>query len=390
MPVLLVLLLFFCSCGREASLPETETVSGDEETASQAETLPVYSVGRGAKTVSPPLDLRQAAVDAMYEMAGVVWSPASDMDLSVKNSYDLIYKKGTTYSGLPYNSWTVSNAEWFSSLVSGGVYNGPFGIREAPGVHCSSAVRSAWQDISNSISFTLTIDMLPDSGTGVLAVGEYARTGAGADTGKIMAQNTAETIYSAYALAKKGDAVLSVWTKTGHVRMLSADPATVRSASGRIDPARSIMTLVEQTNSFSGSSPVETTWRVDKQYAFKDLYKGNYIPVTVPELASGKAGDAVISLTGEATPSSIGGATMLKGMIKANYRLKWVEATVKNEEGKTLLGGKVFPENATDYILSDAGFDFRVTDLPAGRYVYTVSAKVGFGEVTLVSFAFEK
>ena len=68
LPVLLVLLLFFCSCGREASLPETETVSGDEETASQAETLPVYSVGRGAK---------KGIAGAMVELGGAAKPPRS-------------------------------------------------------------------------------------------------------------------------------------------------------------------------------------------------------------------------------------------------------------------------------------------------------------------------
>lgn len=371
----LLLLFLFAACG--------ETPANIDKTTEE-ETLPAKTY---PETLKAPADLRQTVLDYMYSMSQVKWIARNDMHFTSKN---LEYTAGETYVGLPYNVWIVGTKEGYERYIDeNGVYMGPDEWSTAPGVHCSSAVRSSWLTVANSSTFSLTVNMLPASGTGILPVGEYDWSDAKSDTSLITAKNPPEVMYAAYAQLQKGDAIVTAWSTTGHARMAVKQPVPVLDADGKIDGDKTKLTVIEQTSSFSTAVDYNTTWRVNREIKFKKLYEDNYIPVTVEELVQNKAEDATFTITGAASPAKITEVTMLKGLVKSNYRMISVTAEITDENGNVVLGGTGYPYD-TEYVLTEMGADFKVASLPAGRYRYQVRALVGFGEAILLDYTFTK
>lgn len=388
----LLLILIVASAHLISCDPSSQSAGGENEVSSSVsdETEPLEIDNNDLKNTSvlkAPEDIRQAAVDYMYAMSQVKWKPETEMDFS---SISIKYSPRETYYGLPYNVWIDGNLEGFERYIDDrGVYAGPSTWSTAPGNHCTSSIKSAWLTVSNSISFTVSINMLPDSGTGILAVGEYDWTSADKHTSNIIEKNSADIIYEAYALAKKGDAILSAWGDTGHARMLAEDATVVRYANGKINPTRSFFTTHEQTNAFDSTSSVKTTWKVNKIYTFEAVYKKNYIPITIEEFVNGKAEDATFALSGYTKENNIAETTMLKGTIKSNYRINKVDVSVTDESGKTVISGTGYPYKEM-YILTSMNLDFNIKALPAGTYTYKITASVGFGTASLLEYKFTK
>ncbi|MBE6563755.1 MAG: hypothetical protein E7655_00550 [Ruminococcaceae bacterium] len=378
----LLLAAAFTACSPTQAPVEGSSVP--ETTLPAEPALPVYAEPESLKA---PADIRQTAVDYMYAMSQVKWRPSEEMEFTYIN---LTYKPRNTYYGLPYNCWLDGTLEGFARYIGeGDLYTGPAGWSTAPGNHCTSSIKSAWMTVSNSISFTVSINMLPESGTGILPVGDYDWKDSQLYTKNLMAKNSIETMCAAYNQLKKGDVVLSTWGDTGHALMLMKDPTVVASQSGKINSARSFLTTIEQTNALDTTVDINTTWKVNKQYSFDELYKNNYIPITIQEFKDNAAEDATFTISGQTKPENLPNATMLKGTVKSNYRMIQIDVTVTDENGNVVLSGTDYPYDTT-YILTSMGMDFNVKDLPAGTYTYKVVAKVGFGDAVVTSCTFTK
>lgn len=233
-----------------------------------------------AKTQEEIKALRKEATDYMWKMSQLKWSPSEDLDLTRINK-KLFYKKGETYYGIIYNTTTWANLEQFKEhLDENNVYIGTTDDQKIPGNHCTSSILLSWKHIGDQTTAGWSKNMLPTCGTGIYAVGDYVFDKEDDVTKKITAKNSAEVMYENYAKLQPADAVLTVWEKTGHARMIH-EMNVVRDENGKVDPEKSYISTVEQTWSFDTEATVNTTWYIHRHYTFATLYEKDYIPITV-------------------------------------------------------------------------------------------------------------
>lgn len=237
--------------------------------------------------------LREEAFDYMYKMSQIEWTPKETLDFT-DITKTLKYEKGIKYHGVLYNTYfgldspiTMTNLEMFkTSLDENNVYVGTTVRSEACGNHCTSAVILSWQHIGDKTTARWSRNMLPTSGTGICAIG-YKFEPEDDTTLKMKERNTEEEIYECYAKATRADAIINVWDKAGHCRMLDT-VVTVRE-NGKINPEKSYVKCLEQTWSWDPQLDFEkcgymTTWFVGHEYSFKTLYEKNFLPITVKSL----------------------------------------------------------------------------------------------------------
>ncbi len=118
--------------------------------------------------------VRQKAVDYMNKMATVKWTAGADFKAYGNNG---VFKKGVTYSGIPYAQWggggAYINLEAFSPYV-GKTINNSFGRND-----CAAAVYYAWKHIgyngcSKPFDTYMMIDGYKNGWYGIRKVNSYA------------------------------------------------------------------------------------------------------------------------------------------------------------------------------------------------------------------------
>lgn len=230
--------------------------------------------------------LREKVLRMMLDMSKIEWTPSEDIDLSyIKDT--LIYRKGVVYNGVIYASKHFCTLGDFRSCLRDGKYVGPTDKIGIVGNSCSSSLINCWKTVYPSLRATKSYTLLPLGEGGTLPVGEYRIAESDASSGDIISHNEPDVIYRSYASAKPGDALVSAggeqWKelRRGHTRMVMSVSAVERT-DGSLDPARSSVTTVEQTNKFDKHSDLNTTWWVGHEYSFTDLLFKNYLPVTLP------------------------------------------------------------------------------------------------------------
>ena len=207
---------------------------------------------------------RDVVVAYMEKMSQVKWTPKDTINLNEVNQ-GLVYKKGVEYTGIMYITGDNSQCNYdkfVSQLDENGVYIGPTTRKEGYGNHCSSSIRTAYNQISNIPTFATTVQMVPSKNRGTLPVGDYVFSADDETTDSIIAKNSAEKMYECYALLQKGDNVISCWGSTGHTRMIKE--IKVVNKDGKIDPNNSYIVTIEQTSSFDSTrKDVKTNWFID-------------------------------------------------------------------------------------------------------------------------------
>lgn len=329
-----------------------------------------------SERLSPVIQERQQkAVDHMYQMGTIEWTPTEDMSYVTKDHNQTSghyqeFKAGKTYKGIPYTGLHGSLqrfeacldedgkiAQWVNDLGTESRYRysesgaalGFDGFAQYIGNDCSGAVYWAWLQISPSdtsptqrgVRVNYTQQMVPNETYsvfyGIYPVGEYDTekhtfTSAAYEvtdeeyTMVIVSRNGLETMYEAYAQAHKADGLL-YWKEGGHVRMLALDPIVIRNAEGSIDREMSYVITHEQGDGlgdWDGVDPSEKySWRLHYKITFHELIVGlksakgsgsAYIPITIAALNDEEVPAPYVTIQKNMTAAN-------SGTLYSNYRI---------------------------------------------------------------------
>lgn len=392
--------------------------------------------------------LRREVVDYMKAMSDVEWTPQSSFDIKHNNTDDvnnttsvnMTFTSGKTYRGIPYTNYYITQYESFSDMVSGGIMpvgapittelgkeftllpsssqkkDGLTNYYLFPGSDCSTAIITAWNRVFNirpdggELSKS-SKRMIPGFGS-MIKVGRYdseidREDDGGTKTILNTEKNSVRAIYNAYACLKMGDAVVH-WDaeNNGHTRMISDftsgtvttssgvtatvtdGPVHVELASnGQVDGAKSYVITIEQANSLyknAGRPFADSTWRVYKKYTFLELWKEYYIPVTIPELATGNSSvdGAHVYASGLDLANDLA-LGRLTGRVTSNRQIMGMKFTVKNASGTTVAEKTNYVESLLGIHANDVSLhEFTMTvnamleDLAPGEYTFSLTAIV--------------
>ncbi len=379
----------FTACGNSSN-GDTENTQQNNPTGNDPEDTEVLPEIIPASNYKP----REIAVNYMYEMSQIKWTPTETMDYTEEIHKSLLYKKGVEYTGIIYatGNQTLTNADKFrSKLNENGQYIGPIDRLGAFGNHCSSSIRLAYDQISNNMKFTWTGAMVPSRKLGTIPLGDYVVEDTDTTTNEICERTPATKMYECYALLQPGDSILTCWGDTGHARMI-VKVDMQKNAAGKINPTRSTVTTIEQTSSFdeSRTDGVRTTWYVEHVYSFAKLYETCYIPLTIPEF-SREVTDTVFTVKGLNNEQNVTEGT-LYGVIESSC-LEIMSITVQYIDADgNVVAEKDYPlrgSNRNEFMFSSLKAPDGSTNLSAGKYTFEVTANTMFGSAKLYKLPFE-
>ena len=301
-------------------------------------------------------ELRAKVVDYMRAAASVQWTPKEDVPY-YNPEHGFSFKKGETYYGIPYTQFSRNNTlESFSTQLKiiDGVqyYVGPCEFDKYWGSDCSASVSNAWKRADPNFPSLLTRRMIPDREKEIVPVGKYALNYYDS-TPEIVKENGFDTMKRAYALLKPADAVILHVDYDGHAMLVLKN-----------EPENERLFISDQTGLSNGvpkGRDGHSTFRVDCEYSYKQLFDYGYVPVALRtiddathemELFNGKDLDGWdVCVQGEESPENQDvfsvqdgvlrvsgekmGGIMTKGSY-SNYRL-----TVEFKWGEKTWGGKV-------------------------------------------------
>lgn len=381
-----MLLSVFAGCGGSVNESEGITEPVSTEGTPNDETEFVQTV------LSPEdLDPRKVVYEYMYKMSQIKWTPSELLDLSSINA-QLVYTPGTEYVGMPYVTQIAGNYEMFMNVLEDGKYVGPTDAAHAIGNHCSSSIINSWKLVSNTITASYTVNMMPNMGKGTIPVGEYVYEKGDQSTEDIVRHNKQDVIFDAYTKLQLGDAILSAgksgqWNGTGHTRMV-VSLNVERTPGGKINPNRSTIKTIEQTNAFDKEASVKTNWYVFHEYTFATLYSQNYIPITVKELSETPE-EPTFNTSNLNTPSNVVRGK-LKGIIYSNHVIKGVTVTISEKNGNTVLEETYHNPDGTNFTFEDRPLPDSFKELKAGRYFFKLTVNIAYGAVDIHGFYFDK
>ena len=255
------------------------------------------------------------------------------------------------------------------------------------GNDCADAVYWAWAQVCGDISYTLTDNVLQDSS--IVPVGGYTFDGNIATT-PIVSQNGKTKIFAAYAKVQMGDGFLYA---PGHARMAAEAAYVFRNADGTINGEKSYILMHEQGAGCKTLDTRHTTCNTYKKYTFDQLFKANYIPITIPNFAQATV-DALTAATTntDQTKSGVG-----VGVVSANARLERVTLKITDSTGKAVLdtfchpvyGDHELADHVTKQDLAVFADDIAAVKLEAGKqYTYSVYVSAVEQEVCVQTFQF--
>ena len=333
-----------------------------------------------------PEDLRQAAVDYMYEQASVEWICAESF--GVKEEWEhwginLDFQKGEKYTGQPYANSQV-NVALFKRVLKDGAYSSPStSWDDVHGSQCVSSILNALQQSFIIDGWSYSLNPGSESFDGI-KVGDYKveikPVNQETPTLKVCEENGKDVIFDAYTKLQKGDTLITVnnWV---HARMV-VDVTIVKNNAGVLNTRRSVVKCIEQTNAFDASrSDVKTTWRVDKVYTFEELFADGYLPATYEEFQTGITHVPYITLDVENTPNVLAKGQLL-GNVRSNYPLRYVVLEVFGENGEVVTEYTVRGlMNDYAYGLRKYSYNLFGDGLEKGNYTFVMTAGIAAGEV---------
>ncbi|MBR5739345.1 MAG: hypothetical protein IKY02_05085 [Lachnospiraceae bacterium] len=334
-------------------------------------------------------ELRKIVVDYMIREITIPWQPQHVMDYSDKHSpsgHAQHYEAYEWYFGLPYTHKCGSLERFQEYLVDGKMKDSVprNGWDDYLGNDCADAVYWAWARISPSITYTVTKDMIVQNGT--IQVGDYELVNH-ENTEDTCRENGIEVISEAYACLRMGDAVLC---GPGHIRMVAEAPTVIRNADGTIDPDASYVLCHEQ-GSLSGQQERHTTCNYRRAITFAALFKGDYIPITIPEFSAGAAGEWIAAVDDPLEGTFDG---VFYGHVTSNYRIDSVATVItKRDTGETVIDYRYYPnrgQHISEMNLVSFRYSARIPSLPAGDYHYVLYLRTGAGERVLEEYDFTK
>ena len=341
-------------------------------------------------------ELRQLCVDFCVLQASFQWTPSCTFIYnSAKKSHE--FRKNVLYGGLPYtqaSSNLYSFLDYYddeTGVFDASSFNGG-SLGEILGNDCADAVFWGWARVSNTISYTVTLNMT--KANGCLKIGDYVLNEKAIDystqyTRSICQDNGREVMYASYALMKTADGMVT-WNTEGHARMVVENHPVAEGTSFNGDESYAV--FVEQY------SKIDPTWQgtredgamvqvvggVNNRYSYANLFASGYLPVTVAELCGA---DPVEKAEATLDPAPEGEVTLdalLKTTLHVNYRLSNVEFSILDEAGSEVYAGHRYATDKKMYKISlNDVIKKKAIDVATenGRtYTFVITALVGNGE----------
>lgn len=407
--LVIVLCSILCACnGSDKGGVQAQTTGAGEgeatspaETEGQKATLPEgINPNDYYKFVTldlPEGSLREAAVNYMYEQANVVWTPGKTFTYG--NTYDhwaykLTYEAGKTYHGLPYTHLSASIGE-FTKLMgeNGGKYTGTSESgNEVMGAQCNSSICHSFQQFTPIVCKTSRQYMpsYKDEFIGKIC-GNYNVPDGVERTVDIIHANTQEAMFEAYAMADMGDVIMTNDDTRGvvHDRMVAKKAVVTRSANGKINGNRSYLITVEQTDTFDSSRKdgVNTTWWVDHQYTFTQLYETNYVPVTFEVYETNIGVVPYIALDKEPNASALSKG-VVDGTVSSDYPVRYVHISLLDKAGN-LVNREIQRNNYDVMKVGLKKYSVNLFDgVKAGEYTLLIEAGICRGDAELARVDF--
>lgn len=368
-------------------------------------------------------NMTQSVIDHMKAQMDIYWTPASTFKYAnLTGSTGFVPKTeftaGKVYRGILYANTratiddfqaSLGTATWNSALNKN-VYtlSGVSGTTDwnyVMGNHCSSSMYHAYQQVirlhaSSRGNADMRLLGLDDLYYGVASY-----------TNSVVLLYGNEAIYESYAMAKQGDFVYKNSTG-GHTRIVQEVNVVRDSVTGRIDPEKSTILMIEQTDTLESSvygkaangtsswTPelgYDSTWW-EHTYTFKLLATGNSAAIIMrpTEFATNETETPYVGLTRKAVKSNLESSGSNKmGVVESNYPIIGVYATVTLEDGtvyraesRAMMSTNSF--NVTDLFTSKEETytgnpgKYLYRNLFAGKkYTYKLEVELAVGRVVL-------
>ncbi len=355
------------------------------------------------KFPAPTGDRREVVKNYMLSMYDFEWTPAETFTVGWKNTGDfgvnLKYTAGTTYKGMVY-SQTCADLDLFEQYLSDGKFKeNTYYYEEVVGNHCSASMVMAYEQLIDlpmngslkpaPVRKGLLMFPVDEDGNEVLV----NPTDKGYSTwysSTVFEINGEENVYKAYSLLDTGDILYKNIPGTGHTRMVDY-VETVTDDDGKIDPAKSFVYTIEQTNAFDKTRKdgVNTTWWIDHAYSFSALFSTRFMPVTLCAYHNNEPlHDAWILYNGNNTAANA--SKILYGEVKSNFPLNYVRLTLSDSTGKVVSESKMYLDvsaNRACYSVSVNEYRAALFEgVPSGTYTFNIRAGIARGGCDVETF----
>ena len=409
-------------CGKEYNIKVKAKVANDEEKLliDYSYTKPEKNLSEYARVVQgelPTGNLADIAVKYMYDMSQVEWTVGykfqlTDDALVEKNKGKTItefypttkFEAGSKFRGLIYSNGNSGLNDFLSALTNG-VLSPDSNARPIvsdyvqidwntiPGNQCTSSMYAAFQKVMSGKINTLRSNnrFILLGSKDIYSDFAYKR---GQDTRNYTDAYGAEVMYESYALVKAGDPMYKRERLYGHGRMALEDAHVERDTNGHIDPDKSYITLIEQTdtressmnaNYVSDNDGYDSTYWVRHKYTFARLVNDDAMFFRPVDFITNETETPYIGLTTATTKQALtdtdnNGKITFYGMgqIETNYMIRRVKVefvkngnVVKTVESKKYLGERKF-----DFTVSDFGLREAIAELTSGEeYTFNLYAR---------------
>lgn len=355
------------------------------------------------KFPAPTGDRREIVKNYMMSMYDFEWTPAETFTVGWKNTGDfgvnLKYTAGTKYKGMVY-SQTCGTLDLFEQYLNNGKFKDrTYYYEEVVGNHCSASMVMAYEQLIDlpmngslkpaPVRKGLLMFPIDETGKEVL-VNPTDRGYTTWYSSTVFELSGKENVYKAYSLLDTGDILYKNIPATGHTRMVDY-VVTMKDAEGNIDPAKSYVYTIEQTNAFDKTRKdgVNTTWWIDHAYSFSNLYSTNFMPVTLCAYHNNEPlRDAWILYNGNNTAANA--SKILYGEVKSNFPLNYVRLTLSDSTGKVVSESKMYLDVSTNRACYSVKLnDYRAKlfeGVPSGTYTFNVRAGIARGGCDVETF----
>lgn len=345
-------------------------------------------------------DFRDTVLNYMRKMAAVKWECSGDFGMNCKWEHwgvDLSYKKGETYYGMPYTGLIVSLEQFEELIVDGKYTTNQKEWKKSPGVNCFTSLMHSFQQVEANCTYTWSL--FPGQGelSSMKMVGEYETIKDAQSTHLVTETNGIDVMCEAYAKLRKGDGIGRKNQTKGynfcHYRMITQSPIVVYDENGKIDPIKSTVKCIEQTNKFDAdrTDGIRTTWRVDKPYTFSELFKDFYLPVTL--YCYGKPRSMVnvpyLYLEKEIKREQLEDKTFGENRVRSNFPLRYVRISIFDYSGRFILTREKGDIANTYEISLEDEFGDALSSLEQGNYTLKLKAGIARGSHEFAQVDFE-